>query len=192
MTRQELEKQRREFWETAAEFGGKQEAWTALKGAMDVWDRDMELARVILDCAGLLLPGGELDEVYDELGFRYCIPNYCFNEPTNIIQDSERLSRRPSTRVLRTRSLSEEACRGAERRLTVRLSTGLDIHLFLKPSIKTIEDLSRAAVKEGDLALEGSQRLLFFYSGKGPLPHDTKLDDLERLDGKTPIQAWIS
>lgn len=190
MSRQDLEKQRREFWETAAEFGGKKEAWTALKGAMDVWDRDLDLARAIIDCAGLVLPGGELTEVYDELGFKYCIPEYCFNEPTNIIQESEKLSRRPSTRVLRTRSLSEEACRGAERRLTVRLSTGLDIHLFLKPSIKTIDDLSKAAVKEGDLTLAEGQKLLFFYSGR-PLAQDTKLDDLERLDGKIPIQAWI-
>jgi len=199
MSQGDLEKQRREFWETAAAFGGKEEAWEAIKGAMEVWDRDLDLARAILDCAGIMMPVGELSQAYDELGFRYAIPDYCFNAPSNLTATKDTaaipISRRSSRASLsmKSQSFSEEACKGPMKRLTIRLNTGLDITVELKPSIKTIEDLSKAAIKNigPDVMAEG-KRLLFFYSGKGPLDGDMKLDDLERLDGKTPIQAWIS
>lgn len=193
-SRADLERQRREFWQTVAEFGGKAEIWTALKGVIDVWERDLELARTIIDCGGIFLPTGELTEVYDELGFRYVIPEFCLAEPTNLVSGPQGtgkglLSVKSSPQL---RSRSEDPADSTQKFLTVRLNTGADIQVEMKPTLKTIEDLSKTVLKTGKCQLKHGQRILFFYSGKGPLPAGQKLDDLERTDGKTPIQAWIS
>ncbi len=190
ISRSEFERQRREFWETAPAFGGKEEIWNALKGAIDVWERDLELAKAIIECAGIVLPSGELTEVYDELGFKYNIPNYCLAEPGNLVEDEcksrNRLERNSSQRSL---SFSEDGC-GRPKELRVRLNTGTDLMVPMKPSTATIFDLNSATLKKANL-LNG-EKLLFFYSGQGPLQGSTKLDDLPKLDsGKVPIQAWI-
>lgn len=195
ITRDGLEKQRGEFWETASEFGGKAEVWTALKSAIDTWDKDLELARAIIDCAGIVLPTGLLDEVYDESGFKYVIPDYCLSLPTNMTEDVNGSSSRLTVKRspgLRSSSFSEDPQAVNVRNIVVRLNSGKDVIVDLKPSMKTIKDLSQATEKHGQLKIESGQRILFFYAGRGPLPADTKLDDLEKLDSRTPIQAWIS
>lgn len=197
MTRTDLEKQRREFWETVAEFGGKSEAWAALKGALEAWERDLELARTILDCAGLILPKGELSEIYDEFGYRYTLPDYCISEPKNLQHDnpsdlSRKLSRKSfrSSPNLRSTSFSDEATMLGLRKLTIRLSSGEDLSIELRPTIKTIDDLSKATILAGNIKLDSKQKMVFLFKGK-VLAKGTKLDDIEKLD-KLPIQAWIS
>jgi hypothetical protein len=197
MSTMELEKQRREFWETVAEFGGKAEAWEALKGALEAWDKDLELARTIIDCAGLILPTGELAEVYDEFGYRYLLPDYCISEPQNLLPDNpsdlaRKLSRKScrSSPNLRSMSFSEEVAQLGLRRLTIRMSSGEDLSVELKPTMKTIDDLSKATVMAGNIKLNSKQKMVFLFRGK-VLEKGTKLDNIDKLD-KLPIQAWIS
>lgn len=197
MARTELDKQRREFWETVAEFGGKHEAWEALKGALEAWDKDLELARTIIDCAGLILPTGELAEVYDEFGYRYMLPDYCISEPKNMLPDNpndlnRKLSRKSSRSSpnLRSMSFSEEAAMLGLRKLTIRMSSGEDLSIELKPTIKTIEDLTKATVLAGNIKLDSKQKMVFLFKGQ-VLEKSMKLDDIDKLD-KLPIQAWIS
>jgi hypothetical protein len=78
-SRQQLERLRQEYWDTAPAFGGAQEAWAALRAAAEA--PDLETTRLILDAAGLIVVRPDLTVVYDERGARYELPVYVLSEP---------------------------------------------------------------------------------------------------------------
>ncbi|KAJ2076454.1 Ubiquitin domain-containing protein 2 [Coemansia sp. RSA 988] len=87
LTREDLEQQRLEFWETAPVYGGQREIWQALRVACE--SEDLEFAYAILDSVGISVPSGcILDGVYDERGARYDIPQYCLSAPVNLVEST--------------------------------------------------------------------------------------------------------
>merc|ERR1712187_622420 len=75
ITRGALNSKRDEFWETAPKYEGKKEVWDALKaasGAMESGDFDM--AKVIIETAGIKVTNGSLSETFDEFGHKYQLP----------------------------------------------------------------------------------------------------------------------
>jgi len=78
-----LRKMRQEFWETRIE--GRQVMWETLKAVAETGDD--ELRNSIVQSAGITVPNGDLTECYDELGYKYELPNYILTDPTNLIQE---------------------------------------------------------------------------------------------------------
>lgn len=81
-SRQELERLREAFWDTAPAYGGAPEAWAALKVACEA--PDIETTRVILEAAGLVVVRPDLTVVYDERGARYELPKYVLSDPEDV------------------------------------------------------------------------------------------------------------
>ena len=85
ITSAQLAAKRGEFWDTACSYGGRKEIWDALRAIFGLSESDpMRVA--IVDSAGIILPHGSLDEIYDEWGYRYEIPQYVRSDPINIVQ----------------------------------------------------------------------------------------------------------
>lgn len=72
---------------------------------------DLDMARAVLASAGVILPAGHLNEIYDQSGFRYCLPAFCVCEPSN----------------MESAALGGESLHGNSSKIKVRLSTGKDM-----------------------------------------------------------------
>lgn len=89
ITMSNLLRLRKEFWETAASYGGSPEIWNALQLVLETIPKSLVTAQAIINTAGIILPTGDLiDGSYDERGFYYFIPPYIFSEPTNLILET--------------------------------------------------------------------------------------------------------
>jgi len=118
VTKAHIAARRREFWMTAPSYSGRQEIWQVLKAACEEPDRD--LARVLLETAGVTLAGGHLLTAYDELGNRYDIPIYCSCYPDNVVEDTQRTcSPSSSTPATSTAANSPAATSPAESRFNL-------------------------------------------------------------------------
>lgn len=197
----DITKQREQFWETVEMFGGRPEIWNALKAAIEAGKDNIEMARVILDCAGVIMPTGLLTEIYDETGFKYELPLYVLCDPVNIRNDldtnhsisataSYLTQRRSQSRSMSTFGASDKTTdHKLSKSLTIRLNSGKDIFISISDSIRTIGDLMVEAAKLGQLDLS-EQRILFFSGGQGPFNPEQTIEGLD-LDPFVPLQAWI-
>eukprot|EP01031_Cornospumella_fuschlensis_P028080 gene28080-33909_t len=80
ITTGELNNMRSEFWSTRVE--GNQIIWQSLRSACEaLLADDLPLASAILEAASVTIPGGSLELCYDERGFEYKVPNFCFCTP---------------------------------------------------------------------------------------------------------------
>ena len=60
VTRDSLEERRREFWETAPAFGGREEVWSALRSACEFAEKgEYAMCQAIVDGVGIILPSGK-------------------------------------------------------------------------------------------------------------------------------------
>eukprot|EP00899_Mesostigma_viride_P016434 jgi/Mesvir1/24792/Mv22044-RA.1 len=82
LTRQQLERMRAEFWDTAPHYGGHREIWDALQAAVN---SDPETAALILESAGVMSSTADLSVSYDVRGCKYELPKYVLRDPTNLI-----------------------------------------------------------------------------------------------------------
>ncbi|KAF9404244.1 Ubiquitin domain-containing protein 2 [Podila epigama] len=107
MTRSVLEKEHEEFWETSPEYGGKLEAWQAIRAACE--ERDPTLVQAILDAGRITVPSNRAVELttgqgssgsraersdpmaqftcFDHLGNMYVVPVKFISAPKNLIED---------------------------------------------------------------------------------------------------------
>ena len=60
------------------------EIWIALKAAVE---SDIDTARVIVDSAGIIVPGRDLSTCWDARGALYSLPKYVLSAPTNLQKD---------------------------------------------------------------------------------------------------------
>ncbi|GFH10141.1 ubiquitin domain-containing protein 2, partial [Haematococcus lacustris] len=81
LTREQLQRMRREFWETQPAYGGAQVIWDALKAACET---DVETAKLIIDSAGIIVAAPDMHICYDELGAKYELPQYVLSDPINM------------------------------------------------------------------------------------------------------------
>eukprot|EP00127_Corallochytrium_limacisporum_P005069 Clim_evm24s198 gene=Clim_evmTU24s198 len=82
MTREELQRKRRQFWTTVGSLNGRKEIWDGLKSAVEA--RQHSHAQAIINALRVYLPKGNLSLVIDDRGVQYNIPDYCLSEPTNL------------------------------------------------------------------------------------------------------------
>eukprot|EP00736_Rhodelphis_marinus_P001476 Rmarinus@m.2983 len=84
MTRDQIDKERSEFWDTRVE--GKQLIWQTLKAAVEASWNDVDLANTIIQSAEIIVSSqhGDLSECYDSLGGKYEIPVYVLRDPDNL------------------------------------------------------------------------------------------------------------
>ncbi len=78
MTKHELDKWRKEFWETRTQ--GSAHIWQLLRNACD---ETPDTAEALIMAAGLTMPQNSLTLVIDENGVYYRVPISCINEPMN-------------------------------------------------------------------------------------------------------------
>ncbi|KAJ5753170.1 hypothetical protein N7520_010087 [Penicillium odoratum] len=83
-TRTDLDRERREFFETRVT--GREEIWAALSSAITLMQSgDPVTAQGIIDAAGVTVPTGDLCEgCYDEQGMLYRLPQCIVSDPENI------------------------------------------------------------------------------------------------------------
>ncbi|KAJ5798837.1 uncharacterized protein N7503_006342 [Penicillium pulvis] len=83
-TRTDLDRERREFFETRVT--GRMEIWAALSSAISlIQSGDLVTAQGIIDAAGVTVPTGDLCEgCYDEQGVLYRLPQCIVSDPENI------------------------------------------------------------------------------------------------------------
>ncbi len=70
-------------WPRVAHAAPRAEIWTALHAAVD---SDADTARVILDAAGVSVPGSDLSCAYDERGWLYELPPFVLSAPVNLVR----------------------------------------------------------------------------------------------------------
>lgn len=106
-TRSQLDKERREFFETRVT--GHTEIWATLKSITELLaDGDTPTAQTIADAAGITVPTGDLKNgVYDEAGNLYQLPAHIISDPQNIIIDSVKDEARGETSVEATEDEDE-------------------------------------------------------------------------------------
>ncbi|KTW26327.1 hypothetical protein T552_02812 [Pneumocystis carinii B80] len=89
ITMSNLIRRRKEFWETAASYGGSLEIWNTLRLVLETIPENLATAQMIINTAGIVLPTGDLiDGCYDQRGSYYFIPPYIFSEPANLISEN--------------------------------------------------------------------------------------------------------
>lgn len=85
-TRAQLDRERREFFETRVT--GRPEMWAALSTAISLIQADdLATAQSIVDAAGITIPTGDLCEgCYDEQGVLYRLPQCIVSDPENMAE----------------------------------------------------------------------------------------------------------
>lgn len=89
-TRAELDRERREFFETRVT--GHSEIWATLKVVVGLLaDGDIATAQSIINAAAITVPTGDLKNgVYDEAGNLYQMPEHVISDPQNTAVDQHR------------------------------------------------------------------------------------------------------
>lgn len=111
---------------------------------------DLELANGILDSCGVILPYGQLTEIYDSKGFRYNLPPYCVCDPV-FLDAYEKQSQKSCT------------IDGETGMVKIRLSDGKDFMISLEDqgSVSGIKDYIRE--KEN---IDSKRRMVVLWRGK--------------------------
>lgn len=103
-SRQELEKWRKEFWETRTQ--GSPHIWQLLRNSCE---ESPETAEALIMAAGLKIPQNSLTLVIDENGVYYRVPICCINEPekysVNKQDDLLKNKNKPPEKMLNVSSL---------------------------------------------------------------------------------------
>ncbi|PWA78225.1 hypothetical protein CTI12_AA219380 [Artemisia annua] len=77
----QLQEMRNTFWQNAAQAGGRQEIWEALRAATE---GDLRNAEKIIRDNKISLGNLDMTVCYDESGTSYNLPLYVLSEPTNM------------------------------------------------------------------------------------------------------------
>ena len=182
MTQEELKIKRDEFWCTQPSYSGRKEAWEALQATCDA--DSTELGQAILESAGLSLPNGTLQSVWDTLGNHYVVPLYCYTEPTNMI--SHNGPKRPASE----KSVEGDTFAATDTPITItfRLSTQKDVKESVRPSTKIGEIRQRMLDAE---YMDGEWKLRFLYLGR-LLDDKVKISEISNLTERSIVQVLAS
>ena len=83
----ELQRKRKEFWDTQPSYGGSREIWNVLKAASVQASDDIQTARLFVESAGIIVATPHLTVVFDERGAKYDIPQWVLATPANVAPD---------------------------------------------------------------------------------------------------------
>ena len=133
-------------------FQGQPQAWDALKFICQDESRDLIFAQSILESCGIILPYGQLTEIYDSKGFRYHLPPYCVCDPININDKKD------------DQSLSEANSRESlDKQIKIRLSDGKDIFVNSENN-KSVSDI-KCYIRNQE-KLDPNRRMVVLWCGK--------------------------
>lgn len=112
---------------------------------------DLELARSILESCDVILPYGNLTEIYDSKGFRYNLPPYCACDPVSAsYEESEKIG-------------SSVSGGSKLQKIKVRLSDGTDIVLNVKGAVQISEIKAQIRDKQN---IADSRRMVVLWCGR--------------------------
>ncbi|KAJ4986650.1 ubiquitin domain-containing protein [Stagonosporopsis vannaccii] len=88
-TRQRLEKERRDWWDTRVT--GDIQVWRCLQAATEaLQEGDVATAQTLLDAQECTCPTGQLwSRIYDDRGNEYRVPEWLVIEPTGIVEEGD-------------------------------------------------------------------------------------------------------
>lgn len=156
-----------------------------MKATIETSGRDLALAQAIIECAGIVLPTGEITEAYDEFGYKYLIPEYCLYYPENM--NLTAMTGKKQTAGKRSQSFSQTQPNNL-RKLKIRMNSGEDLSVELTPAMTTVKDLEEAMRRSLSIPAGSEEKMLFFRQGSGPIKPETGLHEVS-LD--VPLQAWM-
>lgn len=128
--------------------------------------RDLDFAQRILESCGIILPYGQLTEIYDSKGFRYNLPPYCVCCPINIDENVNELACKDNNNELSDK-------------IKIRLSDGKDILIDFSKTLKISEIKSFIRNQE---SIDLKRRMVVLWCGK-VLDDSTKLGSLNLPKG---------
>ena len=136
---------------------------------------DLNFAQSILESCGIILPYGQLTEIYDSKGFRYLLPPYCVCDPINIDDNVDQLMHE-----------SEIIVNESKDKIKIRLSDGKDILMDFHKSIR-VSDI-KANIRNQE-QIDTKCRMVVLWCGK-VLDDSTKLENLNLPKGSV-LQVMI-
>lgn len=127
---------------------------------------DLCFAQTLLESCGVILPYGQLTEIYDSTGFRYHLPSFCVCDPVNCNEEFDK-----SSDIVTENSMNQTLDK-----IKIRLSDGKDI-LMEARKVSDIKKYIRLHEK-----IEIKRRIVVLWRGK-VLEDSTKLDSLNLPKG---------
>lgn len=124
--------------------------WDALKLICQDDSDDLGLARSILDGCGVILPYGQLTEIYDIQGFRYNLPPYCVCDPENFDK-------------VEMKSCKKHNSESDADKVKIRLSDGKDLCVDIEDQ-ENVSDLKSYIRKQENI--DSKRRMVVLWRGK--------------------------
>lgn len=164
LTQHELERVREEFWSTRVE--GNNLMWQALQSASDaILSKDLDLANAILEASNIVTPNANLELCYDERGYAYNVPMYCYAVPSDLTTGT--VSNSEKTTLSKKDSIPKSST-GTQLKVKCRINPG-DYNIVLDTMTShTIADLKKqiynySAESNGKILTceESLQRVMF-------------------------------
>lgn len=140
-----------------------------MKLICNVESHNLNFANSILESCGIILPYGQLTEIYDSKGFRYNLPPYCVCYPININENVNEPTSGGNENV--TNELSDK--------IKIRLSDGKDILINFNAARKISDIKSHIRNQE---QIDPKRRMVVLWCGK-VLEDSTKLGSLNLPKG---------
>lgn len=138
ITKNQIAFQREEYWSTR--IGGNIIMWQAIKTASEAMiQNDSALANAIIEASGISTPTGSLETCYDETGYLYKIPRFCYSDPFELIEGNQVVELTAAVEISK-----KDKGTGSPVKLKVRVNPG-DINMQINvSSLDTILDVKRA------------------------------------------------
>jgi hypothetical protein len=111
---------------------------------------DLEFASSILDGCGVILPYGQLTEIYDSKGFRYNLPPYCVCDPV-------------FSHKFEMKSCIQHISESEIDRVKIRLSDGKDLSISIADQ-ESVLDLKGYIRKQENI--DSKRRMVVLWRGK--------------------------
>lgn len=134
----------------------------------------LELSGAILESCGVIIPYGQLTEIYDETGFRYNLPPYCVCDPVDLLENISEDAVDP-----------EDIKGNLSKVIKLRLSNGKDLKINGN-QISTVSEIKKYVTESEDLE---DRRIVIIWRGQ-VLTDEMKLTSLN-LPKDAILQAMI-
>lgn len=190
ITKNQIAFQREEYWSTR--IGGNVIMWQAIRTASDAMlQNDSALANAIIEASGISTPSGSLDTCYDETGYLYKIPRFCYSDPVELTEGNQ------AVELVAVEVSKKDKGTGSPVKLKVRVNPG-DINMQINVSSNdTILDVKRAVQeysvvaqsKEASIPFCDENRQRIMFMGK-ELKNNNLVSQAGMEDGRV-VQVFL-
>jgi hypothetical protein len=173
-TRVEIDRMKREFWETVQVYGGDPVVWQTVRDAIE--SKSLQQTQEAVRKLDLILIDCSLSNFYDQTGFKYEIPPFCFSYPSNLTNEEPKL----------IQSKGLPAISNELAAVKLRLSDGKDEVLHLERS-STVRFLKQVVAEKLSVELD---KIVIVYMGRGILRDEEDLSNLQYSES-TFLQVMV-